>query len=324
MKVLITVLLSVFLSATAFASDTLRVGIKESPPFAVKDGTYWTGSSVDIIEGVAKDLRRQVEYVEFSTVSELIDAVETGSVDASIAAITITADREARVDFSYPYFSTSLGVMTRPNGSFMSTALTIGGKVLAILFGLIALLYVVGFIADKVDGDGTIHNPHEGAWWALVTFSTTGYGDLVPETPRGKVLAGTWIILSLFLCSLFTGYVSSSMTVTRLSDNPTTLSDLHRTAVITLSGTTGERFLTDAGVEHFTVKTFDDAMSLIHKGKADAFVYDETLLLHSIQNNEEFEVWPLGKRSEFYGIALQNGSPLKEAVDISILNQTQN
>jgi len=202
------VILSLALLAPIVSGQTLLVGVKESPPFATKDGEFWTGVSIDTVEGIAADLGRQVEFVEFATVNELLDVTETGEVDMSVSAITITAAREAKVDFSYPYMSTSIGVLTNSETSFLSLAMNIGLKVIGIMLFLVVILYFVGWIADKVDGDGTIHNPHEGAWWALVTFSTTGYGDLVPETPRGKVLAGVWIILSLFLVSLFTGYVS--------------------------------------------------------------------------------------------------------------------
>lgn len=317
-------LLLLFVSAFAAAQEPLRVGVKESPPFVVKEGTYWTGTSIDIVDGIARDLDRQVEYVEFETVSQILKAVEDGEVDMSISAITITADREATVDFSYPYFSTGPGVLTRANTSYLELAITIGGKVLGILFGLICLLYFVGWIADKIDGDGTIHNAHEGAWWALVTFSTTGYGDLVPETARGKVVAASWIIASLFLCSLFTGYVSSSMTVKRLSDSPTTINDLHNSTVIAIEGTTGAALLESKDVQHFTVRTLSEAMELFHNKKADAFVYDETMLEHVSAGNDAFEVWSLGESTEFYGIALPEGSELKEPIDVSILRQTQN
>ncbi len=323
-RIIVALLLSTLtLTATAQEEDVLRVGIKESAPLAVKDGNYWKGTSVDIAEGVSRDLEKNLQFIEYQTVGELLEAVETGDVDMSISAISITADREGIVDFSHPYWTTRLGVLTRSDTSFMEIVITIGGKILIILIGLIVLLYVVGWIVDKLDGNGTIHNPHEGAWWALVTFSTTGYGDLVPGTPKGKLLAATWIIMSLFLCSLFTGYVSSSMTVKRLSDNPTTLADLHRATVITIAGTTGEKFLEDADVQHFTAKSFDEAMALIHQEKADAFVYDETMLATAIKG-DVFEVWPLGSKSEHYGIALPEGSEVIAAVNVSILRQTQN
>lgn len=319
----VTELYSTLSTLAAQEEDVLRVGIKESVPLAVKDGNYWKGASVNIAEGVSRDLERELQFIEYQTVGELITAVETGDVDMSISAITITADREGTVDFSYPYWTTRLGVLTRSNTSFLEIAITIGTKVGLIFIGFILLLYVVGWLVNKVDGSGTIHNWHEGAWWSLVTFSTVGYGDLVPETTRGKVFAATWIVMSLFLISLFTGYVSSSMTVKRLSDNPTTLADLHRATVITIAGTTGEKFLEDADVQHFTAKSFDEAMALVHQEKADAFVYDETMLATAIKG-DVFEVWPLGSKSEHYGIALPEGSELIEDVNVSILRQTQN
>jgi ABC-type amino acid transport substrate-binding protein len=317
----IIALLSVFIF-TAASAESLTVGVKQSPPFAIKEGAYWSGDSIDIVEGIAADLDQTITYKQYNTVDELLSAVQSGDVDMAISAITITAAREANIDFSYPYMSSNLAILTRSNGTFISTAVAIGGKVLGVMLGLIALLYLVGFVADRIDGDGTIHNPHEGAWWALVTFSTTGYGDLVPETGRGKVLAAAWIVLSLFLVSLFTGYVSSSMTVERLSSTPTTLSDLHDSSVITLSNTTSEAFLEESGVQHFSAKTLEEALASFYNGKVDAVVYDMALLEYSAGDGD-YEIWPIGQHTEYYGIALPEESELKEVVDISILNQTQ-
>jgi voltage-gated potassium channel len=46
-------------------------------------------------------------------------------------------------------------------------------------------------------------------WWAIVTMTTTGYGDVVPVTPLGRVFAGLLAISSIGLLALPTGILAT-------------------------------------------------------------------------------------------------------------------
>lgn len=49
-------------------------------------------------------------------------------------------------------------------------------------------------------------------WWALVTLTTVGYGDIVPITAGGKVFGGIITILGICFYALPAGILSSSFT----------------------------------------------------------------------------------------------------------------
>ena len=51
-------------------------------------------------------------------------------------------------------------------------------------------------------------NAFRGAWWALVTMTTVGYGDIVPETSAGKLVAAVLMVLGLALFAMLTGTIS--------------------------------------------------------------------------------------------------------------------
>lgn len=38
----------------------------------------------------------------------------------------------------------------------------------------------------------------DGLYWSVTTMTTTGYGDLSPATPAGRVLAGSLMVWSIF------------------------------------------------------------------------------------------------------------------------------
>ena len=48
-------------------------------------------------------------------------------------------------------------------------------------------------------------------YWAVVTLTTVGYGDVVPVTSMGKVLASIIMILGYGIIAVPTGIVSASM-----------------------------------------------------------------------------------------------------------------
>lgn len=47
-------------------------------------------------------------------------------------------------------------------------------------------------------------------WWAIVTLSTVGYGDVSPITPLGKIFAGVIMIVGIGLMALPAGILASS------------------------------------------------------------------------------------------------------------------
>ena len=49
----------------------------------------------------------------------------------------------------------------------------------------------------------------DGIWWSIVTFSTTGYGEIVPTTVAGRILAILTIFLGIGAVSLLSGALAS-------------------------------------------------------------------------------------------------------------------
>ncbi len=54
----------------------------------------------------------------------------------------------------------------------------------------------------------SVNNAFEGAWWALVTMTTVGYGDIVPHTPTGQILASFLMMFGLGMFAMLTGTIS--------------------------------------------------------------------------------------------------------------------
>jgi voltage-gated potassium channel len=61
----------------------------------------------------------------------------------------------------------------------------------------------------------------DAIWWAVVTITTVGYGDVSPATAEGRLAAGVLMILGIaffsFLTATFTAALTSSSTTANLS-----------------------------------------------------------------------------------------------------------
>jgi len=76
------------------------------------------------------------------------------------------------------------------------------------VLGTIALISVmVGNIIYILEPQ-TYSNAFEGVWWSVVTMSTVGYGDFVPQTAAGKVLATGLIMSGICMFAMVTAVIS--------------------------------------------------------------------------------------------------------------------
>ncbi len=46
-------------------------------------------------------------------------------------------------------------------------------------------------------------------WWAVTTLTTTGYGDVVPQTAMGRMVAGVMMVCGIGVFALFSGIIAT-------------------------------------------------------------------------------------------------------------------
>jgi voltage-gated potassium channel len=72
----------------------------------------------------------------------------------------------------------------------------------------VSVALLAGFVATLVD-EKDFPSFADGAWWAIVTLATVGYGDIVPTTPWGRVVGSVLIIFGVTFLSFLTAIVTS-------------------------------------------------------------------------------------------------------------------
>ena len=74
----------------------------------------------------------------------------------------------------------------------------------------IALVLIAGLLARLVEPK-TFDSIGLAYWWAVVTVTTVGYGDVVPETPQGRVLGAMLMLTGLSLIPTLTSVIVSTL-----------------------------------------------------------------------------------------------------------------
>lgn len=98
---------------------------------------------------------------------------------------------------------------------------------------MFVLVVILGTVIYLVEGpENGITSIPVGVYWAAVTMSTTGYGDLTPQTPLGRLITSCAILLGYGIIAFPTGIMGAELVATALErhrpQNPPAEADLPR------------------------------------------------------------------------------------------------
>jgi voltage-gated potassium channel len=79
---------------------------------------------------------------------------------------------------------------------------------------------VVFGVVERLVDPGTFDNVWLGMWWAIQTVTTVGYGDVVPGSTAGKVIATFLMLGGLSLFAVVTGAITSAFVAERQRRRP--------------------------------------------------------------------------------------------------------
>lgn len=85
-------------------------------------------------------------------------------------------------------------------------------KIFVFLFAILVLTIILGTIMYLIEGpqNGFTSIPYS-MYWAIVTLTTVGYGDISPQTPIGQFIASIVMVLGYGIIAVPTGIVTSEM-----------------------------------------------------------------------------------------------------------------
>lgn len=333
--ILATLLFGLF--SPSLSAEPLRVGIKTAAPFAMQDEQgEWSGISVDLWREAANSMGQDWRFIPMSNVGELVHGLAAGELDVAVGALSVTAEREAIIDFSHPFYNAGLGIATRSGeaGLFKTLGALFSWQffsAVSILFILLLAVGVLIWLLERHKNPDQFGSKHHGGgiaagfWWSAVTMTTVGYGDKAPVTAAGRIIAVIWMFAGIITISGFTAAIAAVFTVQSLNTLVSGPEDLDKVSVVTVAESTGAEWLRSESIRASQKPSAEAAIKAVAGGQAGAAVYDAPILRYLIQESGVTNVEVLNNTivPEDYAFGLQQNSPLRQALNMAILRRTE-
>ncbi|GAI59861.1 unnamed protein product, partial [marine sediment metagenome] len=111
-------------------------------------------------------------------------------------------------------------------------------QLLLVIFVILILLIIVSsvmYLVEKEAQPEAFSSIPATMWWAVITLTTVGYGDIYPITPLGKFLGAIIAFLGIGMFAIPAGILSSGLVETIQGKNRISLKAKRGTKNITLS-----------------------------------------------------------------------------------------
>ncbi len=316
----------------------LRVAVYDVPPYGTvgSDGAL-SGLSVDLWRRVAEELEWEYRLTPVSQMEAILSGLEEGRFDAAIGAITITPEREERVDFSYPTHRSGVAVALRKETGPLAAILSYGAAVADLgylIVGILALLLLLGVViwlierpgrSGKLPPEDSVANLRDGLYWAVVTMTTVGYGDKTPKTHLGRFVAVVWMLSSVALVSLVSASLVSRLTAERVENSSIRAeSDLTGKKLAAVAQSSGAEYLDELHLKYEKYENLAEALSSLANGQSNAVVNSVGALQYLVAARfaQVIRVPRVLLAPAFMAIALPDNSPLKKPIDRALIKIT--
>jgi polar amino acid transport system substrate-binding protein len=152
-KLLITGFATALLGAGTVSAEEVKIGIAAEPypPFASLDASgNWIGWEVEVIDAVCAAAKLDCVITPVAW-DGIIPSLTGQQIDALMASMSITEERQKTIDFSDPYYNTPAVIVADKSMDIQATPESLAGKIIGIQASTIHQAYANAHFGDAAE-----------------------------------------------------------------------------------------------------------------------------------------------------------------------------
>ncbi|WP_209509554.1 MULTISPECIES: transporter substrate-binding domain-containing protein [unclassified Ruegeria] len=316
-------------------SGPVPVAAALCPPFVIGEADKLDGLAIFLWDRVARELALDYD-ITLMNFGDMIDSVAAGQSAVGISCLSITPEREERVDFSHSFFETHKAIgVKKPSYLSSIRQFLLSPRILTaiiIVLGAAALVGGVFYLLEhKINAKLYAMKTRGGkVMEALVIgllFVTRGpirYYEF--KTPTARILSAVLAVGSTIMVASITAILASAFTLEQIRSEIRSPEDLAKVRVATLADSTSAEYLQRSGIAARSFATLSEVVTSLDADRVDAVVMDAPALKYEILRGREqgrfqnLEVLPYEFEEQNYAFALQDESEYVEVLNRALLS----
>lgn len=260
----------------------------------------------------------------------------------SAAPLSINSERDAVIDFSFPYMTRHVSVvMRKPQArtSFFEFFKPLHPIIWLCTSGAVVFVSLVLYFIERAASTKQSSISVSQSFWLLIGLLLKGNTNVFPSTVSGKILVSSWWIFVLLLITSYTANLTAFLTVEKTETPIKSITDLVTQSKVkfgTVRGSGIMSYLKTNKVELFTklwqqmsgdeftlVNSTEEGLRKVNE-ESYAFFWDSTVIRHmTSQNCDLMEIGPpFGPKG--LGIGMPSDAKFKDEISLAILKLNDN
>ena len=316
------------------AGRKVTVAVRELTPFVMTPGSVRTGFTINLLDEIAKHTGWTYNYVNSDNVQQLLETVAAGRADMGASAVSITADRAQRFDFSQPILNAGLQIIA-PVGNTQHAhpglvdflRLLFSKTMLVWLWAALVLTvlpaHIIWFM-ERGDAESMVSKSYfpgifQAFGWGLGMLAAAPFDP--PRQWPIRMVTVLWTFVSIIFVAYYTAILTTNLTVASINSQIKSPADLVGKKVCTVANTTSPAALDKLGVRFTAVAKVDDCYAGLEGKTYDAVVYDAPVLQYYVAHRGAGVAEVAGPvfKDEDYGVVFPIGSDLRREFDDAML-----